>query len=31
VPFKEVMWENMVHPDRQQQTIKNSACALHAG
>jgi len=31
VPFIEIMWENIVQPDRPQMTIKYSACALHAG
>jgi len=27
----EIMWENMVQPDRPQMTIQYGACALHAG
>ena len=27
----EIMWKNMVETDRPQMTIKQGACALHAG
>jgi len=27
----EVMWKNMVEPDRPQMTLQYGACALHAG
>jgi hypothetical protein len=27
----EIMWKNMVQPDRPQMTIKYGGCALHAG
>jgi len=27
----EIMWENMVQPDRPQVTIKKGACAVRAG
>jgi hypothetical protein len=29
--FYEIMWKNMVQPDRLQMTIQYSACSLHAG
>jgi len=29
--FYEIMWENMVEPDRQQITRKYGACTWHAG
>ena len=29
--FYEIMWENMVEPERPQMEIQCSACALHAG
>jgi hypothetical protein len=27
----EIMWKNMVQPDRPQMTIQYSVCAVHAG
>jgi hypothetical protein len=29
--FGKIMWKSIVDPDWPQMTIKNSACALHAG
>jgi len=29
--YYEIMWQNVVQPDRPQMAIKYRACALHAG
>jgi hypothetical protein len=30
VPFYEIMWKNMIQPDRPHMTIQYGACVLHA-